>query len=102
MRIGPTNAESWNNLGVAYFFQNQHDKVREVYSTLRKLNPAMADKYASALMRTPGANYPDLPEANQLQKQQPQPQRSHKRRKLQALTEEGQSEVTVRHFLERT
>ena len=96
VRINPTNSEAWNNLGVAYFFQNQHDKVREVYLTLRTLNAAMADKYASALMRK---SDPDLPEINQLHKHQPQ--RLHKRHNMRARKDKGEPEVMVKRLWEQ-
>ena len=46
----PEYALAWNNLGVAYYLQGQRDKVREIYQTLRKLDPAMAEKYFNALI----------------------------------------------------
>ncbi len=75
------------------FFQNQHDKVREVYLTLRKLDHAMADRYADALMRQ---SDPDLPGMNQLHKHQPQ--RLHKRHHMRARMDQGESEAMIRRF----
>jgi tetratricopeptide (TPR) repeat protein len=45
LRIKPEYVSAWNNLGVIYYLQGQRDKVREIYQTLRKLDPAKAEKY---------------------------------------------------------
>jgi tetratricopeptide (TPR) repeat protein len=45
LRIAPEDAEAWYSLGASYYLQGQRDKVREVYPILRKLDPAMADRY---------------------------------------------------------
>ncbi len=50
LRIQPENAGAWYNLGVTYYRQGQRDKVREIYQTLRKLDPARADKYFNAFI----------------------------------------------------
>ena len=50
LRIQPEDADAWRALGFAYYFQGQRDKVREIYQTLRKLDPAMAKTYFNALM----------------------------------------------------
>lgn len=45
VRIESEDAKAWYCLGLAYYFQGQRDKVREIYQTLRKLNPALAEEY---------------------------------------------------------
>jgi tetratricopeptide (TPR) repeat protein len=50
LRILPERATAWFGLGTAYYFQGKRDKVREIYQTLRKLDPAMADKYFNELI----------------------------------------------------
>lgn len=40
----------WYTLGLCYANQGQRDKVREIYQTLRKLDPAMADRYFNQLI----------------------------------------------------
>jgi tetratricopeptide (TPR) repeat protein len=50
LRIQPRYAMAWYDLGKVYCFQGEREKVREIYHTLRKIDPALAVKYFNALI----------------------------------------------------
>ncbi len=50
LRINPEYANAWYGLGITYYRQGKRDKVREIYQTLRKLDPAKAEQYFNTLI----------------------------------------------------
>jgi Flp pilus assembly protein TadD len=50
VRIEPEKASVWYNLGEAYSRYGQQDKVLEIYQTLHKLDPLMANAYSNIFM----------------------------------------------------
>ena len=42
IKIKPDHVPSWYNLGLTYYLDGRHEKAREVWRTLEKLDVAMA------------------------------------------------------------
>lgn len=55
LHILPGYADAWYNLGAIYsrmvYVQRRRDKMREIYETLRKLDPVMAKEFFDAFIR---------------------------------------------------